>query len=220
MPRTKTNPDELYVRELRITPPDGKPIEDWKVTEKDFKQVLACQEGGTPECRLHYHVYVESLRSESWIKKWIYSIAHCYNGEQGNSVFFTRKPHDNTIGYVVKHGNVVVRHGCTQSFIDEWMAKSEEYRRTKEAQRKRTQRVEKAFTQTVRDTVEERLKNSPDLRNPRSILDQILHEYREAGKVFPNRSITENLIATLMYPYDDQLVSAFYLRSFDSLYRV
>lgn len=216
MPRTKANPDELLTLELRITPPDGKPIEDWQITDKDFKQVVAAQEGGTEDCRLHYHAYVECLRSRTWLIKWIYSIARCTNGEQGNAVFFTRKPHDNTIGYVVKHGNVVVRHGCSETFITEWLNKSDEYRRAKDASRKRRQRLEKSFTQEVRKKVVEKLEESRELRTPDSVLSLILAEYHEAKKVFPNRSTVENIIITVLHPYDAHLARSFYLRNFES----
>lgn len=218
MPRTKANPDELYIRELRITPPDGQPITDWQITDKDFKQVIAAQEGGEDQVRLHYHVYIETMRSASWITKWIYSIAHCYNGEQGNSVFFSRKPHDNTIGYVVKHGNIVVRHGTTDTFIDEWLAKSDQYRRDKEADRARNKRLKKSFTQQVRNKVSEILRQSPDTHSPQRVLDLIIECYHEANQVFPSRTQVENLIVTLLYPYDKSLHRAFYLRSFETHY--
>lgn len=219
MPRTKVNPDELLVLELRITPPDGNPIEDWKITDTDFKQVISAREGGTPECRLHYHLYVECLRSRTWLIKWIYSIAHCNNGEQGNAVFFTRKPHDNTIGYVVKRGDIVVRHGCTQTFIDEWLARSDEYCRARDAGKKRKQRLEKAFTQEVRERIEEFIKEhrSTHLRNPKDVLSMILMEYHKAGKNFPNRTTVETMIVTILYPYDASMAGAFYLKSFDGM---
>jgi len=201
------------ILEVRITPADGLPIDDWKVCESDFKVVVAGQEGGTPDRRLHYHLYLETLRSRTWLTKWIYSIAHCFNGEQGNAVFFTRKPHENTIGYVVKEGNIACRFGCTDTFIDEWIAKSAQYKRGKEADRKREQRVKKAFTQEVRENVERALSESTHLRNPESVLDLILHEYHEAKLTFPPRSSVENMIVTSLYPYDKSLYKNFYLRS-------
>jgi len=216
MPRTKANPDELLILELRITPPDGQPITDWQITDTDFKQVIAAKEGGTDTVRLHYHAYVECLRSRTWLTSWILNIAHCFHGEKGNAVFFTRKPHDNTIGYVVKHGDIVVRHGCTETFITEWLAKSEEYRRAKEAGRKRRQRLEKSFTQAVRNKVVERLGESRELRTPDGVLTLILAEYQTANKVYPNRSTVENLIVTVLHPYDAYLARSFYLKNFES----
>lgn len=215
MPRPKQNPDEVLALELRITPPDGQPITDWQITGIDFRQAIVAKEGGTDDVRLHYHAYIETLRSRSWIVKWIYSIAHCYNGEQGNAVFFTRKPHDNTIGYVVKHGDIVVRHGCSDSYIEEWLNKSDEYKRNKEALRSRLKRLKKSFTQDVRDKVVERIRETPDLRTPDQVLNLILAEYHEAQMIFPSRTQVENLIATILYPYDKGLTRAFYLRSFE-----
>lgn len=225
MPRTKANPDELLILELRITPPDGQPITEWDISDQNFKQVIAAKEGGTDTCRLHYHAYVECRRSRTWITKWIYSIARVpldeYGkpiGPKGNSVFFTGKPHDNTIGYVVKHGDIVARHGCTETFITEWLVKSEQYRKDRASVKKRGQRIEKSFTQQVRNKVAEVMENSPELRTPSRMLPLILQEYHDAHKVFPNRTTIENLIVTLLYPYDGHMVDAFYLKSFNSGY--
>jgi len=218
MPRPKHNPDEVLTLELRITPPDGKPIEDWKIQAEDFRQVIAAEEGGDDDCRLHYHLYIETLRSRSWITKWVYSIAHCHNGETGNSVFFSRKPHDNTIGYVVKSGNVVVRHGCSQTFIDEWLLKSEQYRKDKDSARAKSKRLKKSFTQAVLQNIVERVRDAPELRTPEQVLQLILAEYHEAKMIFPSRTTVENLIITVLYPYNQGITSAFYLRSFETRY--
>lgn len=219
MPRPKIDPESLLKLEIRITPADGNPIECWKMgdseVDADFKVLLAAKEGGTPDRRLHYHLYIETYRSRTWLPKWIYSIAHCYNGEQGNAVFFTRKPHEHTIGYVVKEGDIVVRHGCDDTFIDEWLKKSAQYKRDKEASRKREQRVKKSFTQEVREKVEATIASSSHLQNPESILDLILSEYHEAKMTFPSRSSIENLIVTCLYPYDKSMYRKFYLRAFE-----
>lgn len=214
MPRPKTDPDSVLVRELRITPPDGQPITDWKLGE-NFNQLIAAQEGGDDDCRLHYHLYIETWRSASWLTKWIYSVAHCYNGEQGNTVFFSRKPHENTIGYVVKHGNIVVKHGCTDTFITEWLNKSEQYRKDKDSARQRAKRLKKSFTQAVYLKITEMVKLDRSLRTPDQVLTHILAEYHAANMVYPSRTIVENLIVTILTPYDATLARMFYLRSFE-----
>lgn len=210
MPRPKSDPSSVYVRELRITPPDGQRIVDWKITDKDFKLAIIAEEGGTDEVRLHYHAYIETLRSESWIKTWIYSIAHCYNGESGNAVFFSRKPHDHTIGYVVKHGHVVVRHGCPQTTIDEWIGKSDEYKRSKEAERKRIQRIAKSFTQQVFQEIVSETSAHP---TPSEIIYLILTKYKDNKKMLPSRNVVDTLVVSLLNAKGCD-VSAFYLRSF------
>lgn len=214
MPRPKLDPNSVYTRELRITPPDGEPITDWKLGTDFIKAVIA-QEGGDEDCRLHYHAYIETSRSASWITKWIYSIAHCYNGEQGNTVFFSRKPHDNTLGYVVKHGNIVVRHGVTETFITEWLDKSEQYRKDKDSARARAKRMKKSFTQAVCHKIVEEVKTDPSLRNPARILELILAEYHASQMIYPSRTVVENLIVTILSPYDAYLPRAFYLRNFE-----
>ena len=193
---------------------DGLPITDWQIND-DFKVLLAAEEGGTDDVRLHYHLYVETPRSESWLKTWIYRIAHCYNGESGNTVFFSRKPHANTIGYVVKHGCIVARHGLEETFITEWLAKSEQYRRDKDTARSRSKRLAKAFTHEVLKKVVEAVRTDPALRSPGNVLNLILAEYREANKTYPTRTQVESLVATVLHPYDDHLVRSFYLKSFD-----
>lgn len=216
----------LTPMELRITPPDGKPITDWMLdmpvvgssNPVHFAKLLACEEGGIEDVRLHYHVYLETWRSRSWIIKWIYTIARCKNGEQGNSVFFSGKPHDNTIGYVVKHGNVVCRHGIEETFLTEWLAKSKQYRSDKDAKRKRKQRIEKAFTHQVRETVSATLRDAPDLRTPEDVMNLILREYEEHKKMYPSRSSMEIQIVSLLAPYHPATVRAFYLRSFETRY--
>lgn len=219
MPRPKLNPGEILALELRITPPDGKPIEDWKVDDTNFKMVLAAREGGGDTgVRLHYHLYIETLRSRSWILNWVYSIAHCYNGEKGNSVVFTGKPHDKTIGYVVKHGDIACRHGCSDGFITEWLNKSDEYVRNVAAKRKADVRRNQAFSALVRQKVAATLASDASMRTPTCICNLVLAEYHKAEKVYPSRTQVECLIATLLHPYDEGLVRLFYTKSFDRQY--
>ena len=213
MPKPKSG--ELYIRELRITPPDGLPITEWKVTEDDFKVCVAAEEGGD-EKRLHYHLYIESFRSETWIKKWIYSIAHCYNGESGNSVFFTRKPHENTIAYVVKYGNVVVRHGCSQTYIDEWITKSNEYRQNKESIRKRVQRSRQGIIKQICEEVASGLKGGSVEPSWDTIADELLN-YFKLHDIYPIRSQFELMVIKLIHPYKPEFVRSFYTNSFSRL---
>ena len=136
--------------------------------------------------------------------------------ESGNTVFFSRKPHEHTIGYVVKHGDIAVRFGCEETFITEWLTKSDEYRRSKESDRKRTQRMSKAFTLDVLKKVVEAVRTDPALRNPGNVLNLILATYQEANKPYPSRTQVESLVVTVLHPYDEYLVRSFYLKSFDS----
>lgn len=218
MPRPKLNPDEVLKLELRITPPDGRPIVDWQLGD-DFNMCLAAQEGGDApisNARLHYHLYIETLRSRSWIIKWIYTIARCNNGESGNAVFFSRKPHDNTIGYVVKSGNIVCRHGCSQTFITDWLNKSEQYVRDKDATRKRQQRVEGSFMMECRKEIAEFLKTNVDKRTPQGVMDFVMNYYITHDKFMPSRTQMETFIVGSLHMYDAYITRSFYLRNFDN----
>lgn len=206
MPKPKSG--DIYIRELRITPPDQQPITDWQVNDSDFKVLLACQEGGQDK-KLHYHLYVECLRSESWLKKWIYSVARCHNGESGNSVYFSRKPHENTIGYVVKQANISCRFGLEQTFIDEWLAKSDDYKRVKERDRKRAQRSRTTILSEIMENIANDLQADRSIRNVRYISQTLIHSYKEAN-VYPIKSQHEMMVIKLIHPYDDYFVRSFY----------
>lgn len=208
MPKAKSG--EIYKRELRITPPDQVPITDWKVNADDFVKLLACEEGGVDtEKKLHYHLYIESTRSESWIKKWIYSIAHCYNGESGNAVYFSRQPHEHTIGYVIKSGNVVCRHGIEETFIIEWIAKSDEYKRNKEASRKRQQRSRAGILQSMMDGVASDLKTERIDRTAEAVSEALQDRYI-TEQVYALRTQHEMMVIKLIHPYDTSFVRSYY----------
>jgi len=218
MPRTKANPEELLILELRITPPDQQPITEWPhVNDVNFKMLIAAKEGGEgTDKQLHYHLYAECLRSRTWLEKWIYTTARANKLEaKGNKVFFSRKPHENSIGYVVKEGNLVVRHGTTDQFITEWMTKSDQYRKDKEASRKKKQRIEKSFTQRVRDILVDHLVYNPDDRTEEACLELIIKCYQEAEKIYPSRATVELLIVTSLAQYRPYMVRSFYLKNFE-----
>lgn len=206
MPKPKSG--EMYIRELRITPPDQNPITEWYVNDEDFKVLLACQEGGDGTKKLHYHLYMESTRSESWVKKWIYKVSRCIN-ESGNSVYFSRKPHEHTIGYVVKSGNVVCRHGVTQTYLDEWIAKSDEYKRNKDRTRKQQQRSRTTILSNIMDIVAKDLQIDRSIRTTDYISKTLIANYKE-HQVYPLKSQHEMMVIKLIHPYDDYFVRSFY----------
>lgn len=206
MPKPKSG--ELYVRELRITPPDQNPITDWLVNDEDFKVLLACQEGGDDK-KLHYHIYCESTRSESWVKKWIYKVARCNNGESGNSVYFSRKPHEHTIGYVIKECNIVCRHGLDNMFIDEWINKSKSYKTDKERDRKRAQRSRTSILSDIVKQLESDLQADRRIRTIEYISKHLIQCYREYN-CYPTKAQHEMMVIKLIHPYDDYFVRSFY----------
>lgn len=210
MPKPKSG--EVYQRELRITPPDGLPISDWSVNVDDFVKLIAAEEGGGETGKkLHYHLYAETTRSESWLKKWIYTVARCQNGEKGNAVFFTRKPHEQTIGYVIKNNNIVCRHGVDQMYIDEWLKKSDEYVKSKAAARKREQRTKQGIYKEMVEAVEKDLQTGLLVASVEEISTALLRKY-SSSNCYPNRNQHEIFVIKLIHPYNDSFVEQFYNR--------
>jgi len=210
MPKPKSG--ELYVRELRITPPDGLPITDWLVNTDDFVKLIAAEEGGEETGKkLHYHLYVETTRSESWLKKWVYKIGHCYGGESGNAVFFSRKVHENTIGYVVKSANIVCRHGVDNMFIDEWIKKSDQYVKDKATARKKIQRSKQGVVSEMVEKVNNNLHDGKVVSSVAEISAALVNYY-SSYDCYPNRNQHELLVLKLIHPYNSSYPEMYYMK--------
>lgn len=195
--------------DIRITPTDQSEV-DFAPFIEDFKILLVCKEGepnGKP--RLHYHMYAVTTRSDSYIDTLLNKIGKSTQDIKGNAVFSKRKKHDGTIGYVVKSGNVVLRHGCTDQFITESFKVSEDYRKRKESERKSASRGAENFLGDIMK--EDEVKR---LTDPLEITRTILKRYKDDGKRLPNRSAVESAVMTLMYDHDKEFVERFYTRSF------
>jgi len=206
--------------EIRVTPYDQQPI---VIDESDlqlFDKFILCEEGtpnGVP--RLHYHGYIETKKSESWLRSFLRKIAHAPDNEKvnGNSLYFTRKPHEHTYGYIVKSGNISYRHGITQTTLDEWLETSNQYSKDKSAERKRKQRTRDDELATVVKTVEEDLKKHTIPRDAPSIIDRILAICSQDQIRFPSRTQMDMFVLKLIHPYDQYLVRSFYMRSFEHI---
>ena len=71
-------------------------------------------------------------------------------------MYFTKRPHEHTMGYIAKCGMCVCRHGTTQTTIDEWLVKSREYCKQKETDRKRRSRTrEDELAQIIAEITDE-----------------------------------------------------------------
>lgn len=213
MPRHKETNENLSL-ELRITPPDGQPITDWKIDD-DFLQLVAFVEGGGgTDKALHYHAYIEYKRSRTLLAKWIYSIAHCFHGETGNSVFFTRKPHQHTFGYIAKNGSCAFRHNVPQTTIEQWFNESEEYLKSKESKRKKKQRTREEKVSKIKADVISGLKTRSIQSDVGSVVDRLLAEFHNAEISLPPRSSFETLVMSIMYHVDKNLVRSYYMKNF------
>lgn len=220
MPRNPSG--DVLKLEIRLTPPDQKPIDEWFVSDlKDDCKLIVCAEGepnGTP--KLHYHSYVETTVSLSSVRKWIMKVlaTHKEDGVEynGNSLYFTRKPHDNTIPYIIKSGNVLVRVGYTQSHIDEYFKQSSDYVKDKNKQRKRQQRNRVDEMVEVFAEVEKDLQNK-SITGYEGIVSRALAICHSKGYDFPTRPVMERYVLKLMYAHDEYLVRSFYTKAFDNI---
>jgi len=206
--------------EVRITPYDQQPI---TIDDEDLQhldKILLCREGtpnGTP--RLHYHGYIETLKSETWIRSLLRKISHAPDNEKinGNALYFTRKPHDHTFGYIIKSGNIDIRRGFTQTTLDEWIEQSSQYSKDIAATRKRKQRTREDELKCVVEQIEKDLHNHSINRNVSSIIDRFLAICTAESVRFPTRAQMDMYVLKLIHPYDQYMVRSFYLKSFDNI---
>jgi len=206
--------------EIRVTPYDQEPVRIDASDLQMFDKLLLCEEGtpnGLP--KLHYHGYVETQKSESWLRSFLRKISHAPDNEKvnGNALYFTRKPHEHTTGYVIKSGNIIYRHGITQTTLDQWLATSDQYKKDKATDRKRKQRSRDDELKTIVDSIEKDLKDGSIQRSVASIVDRFLAICIADGIRFPTRSQMDMYVLKLIHPYDQYLVRSFYTRSFDGI---
>lgn len=211
--RPKRTTGDPSAWDVRITPSNGEPIAfDNSLRKDDYDIFLACREGGpTTAKKLHYHCYIVSRLSETSIRNMCSFLA---NGT-GNPAYSVRKAHEGTIGYVVKEGDVVFRHGCSNEFITEWLSKSKDYRKDLEAQRRAASRAKENTLAEILKVVAEGVSSST---SPSEVSDMILEHYYQKELKFPTRSVVEQAVMTLLYPHQPTLVRAFYAKNFLSQY--
>lgn len=214
MPRPRSG--DILKLEIRLTPYDSEPLTTGELTEvSTFFNKLILFEEGNDEKKLHYHGYVESVFSASKVREKLRSICHCHDqGVNGNVLFFTRKPHDHSWGYISKCGKCIWRHGETQTTIDEWITKSAEYRKSKSRDKKRRQRTREDELRSVVDQVEKDLHNDSSIRYVEAIISRILQICEHHDIRFPTRPQMDSFVLRLLYPYNDGKVRSYYEKSF------
>lgn len=200
--------------EFRVTPPGQEEITDWKIKDQ-FSILVAFKEGepnGTP--KLHYHGYLQTTLTIKSIQRWLNDVAESDKyGVKGNAVFFTRKAHDHTRGYISKSRNCVLRHGTTQTTLDEWYQSSAEYNKEKVTDRKRKNRTREDELKPIWDSIKEELKTaiSP---TPDWIIERVLYKCYEGNIKFPSRMAMENFIIHALYPYRPEFTKSYFNRTF------
>lgn len=219
MPRPRKNPDEVLIRELRITPPSGNEIEDWCLDDSVIKFVAFKEGGNETGKKLHYHAYIETTMTSQALTKWIYTIAGCIeSGERGNAVFFTRAIHDKTFGYISKQKECVVRKSYEQRHLDEWFKESDGYNRQRGTTRKREQRTRQQELANVIEQVASDLKTGACSRSVNDVVHAILKYCKHEDIRFPTRTQMESYVVELLYPYDQSLIVEYYMRSFPRIF--
>lgn len=223
MPRNPSG--KILALELRLTPPDQRPIENWKVLDGDFEKMIVCQEGepdGSP--RLHYHAYIETKRSKSWVRSWVLSVlvGH-YNPDvvtNGNQLYFSKSPHEHTIPYVVKHNNFVNTIGYTPEELNQFTQLSEEYCKQKERDRKRKQRT---LTDIYDEVFKEIDEEFTELKHHQSIKDNgrvhtfimlAIEKIKSRNARMPTRSMMERYAMDMLAKYSPHSLRMIYMKSF------
>lgn len=198
--------------ELRLTPDYGDINFEHKNLEDAHKVFVACKEGGEGTGkRLHYHVYMETQRSETFLRHQAEHLA----GGKGNAFYSLKKAHEGTVGYVVKEGDVVFRHGWDNLFLDEMLSKSQQYRKDLEADRKRQSRKSENTLSDIMKVVAETITSSS---TPRYVVNAVLKEYNTRQLRFPTRNALESAVLSALYPHNPVFVQAVYASNLERIY--
>lgn len=200
--------------EFRLTPPAQQAVDDWKLKET-FQIVVIFTEGephGSP--KLHYHGYIKATCGLKTIQRWLNEVAESdKHGVSGNAVFFTRRVHEHTFGYISKLRNCVLRHGTDQTTLDEWYASSEQYLKEKVTEKKRKERTRAEELAPIWERVKTDLKSvqSPD---PSYVVNQVLYRCWEANVRFPTRMALESFVIHALYEKRPEITQIYFQKAF------
>ena len=197
---------------VRITP-----VNQERITADEFngsglnecEHLIVCEEGapnGTP--RLHYHLYIKSKFSRSTLERMCAKLGRANSLVKGNAVFSITKPHDKTIGYVVKDSNIITSAGYTQPTLDEFIRQSKNYRTSVETERRTgNKKKEQIFKNLFNEIIE--------YDGYDDIIEQILQKCYKHNIGFPSKTTMESNVLRLMYKKNPRYVLAFYSRNFE-----
>lgn len=198
--RPKNEDAEIRKFSIRITPCDNEEIdfEKW-FTAEDFVKCIAGREVGEQNKKLHYHIYCETRRSDTWLNNLMYRAARWTpHHQRGNAVFSRTLAHEGTLGYSVKEEDVAYSIGFTSSELDALLEGSRQYRRDLEADKKRRDRKrQNNMKQVVENAIEHFRENRPV--DPRVVVKFILDKCEEYDLSFPSKSQMENIVMKILY---------------------
>lgn len=206
--RPKKTEGELRCLSVRLTPTSQQPI-DFKarLTAGDFKKLVAAREGGIDGVKLHYHLYCETLLSDTTTR----GIWGKLTGGIGNAAYSQTIAHNGTEGYAVKDEEIVYSEGYTPKEISELIEKSREYRRQTTTASKQKQRAQDKLLVKAMESVAEVLKVQ-DL-SPTSTMELLLNYYDDLGARFPMRGTLETAVMKLLYKTRKNLVVDWYAKN-------
>lgn len=208
--RPKKEDAEIRKLSIRMTPCDNEEIqfEKW-FTEEDFIKFIAGRERGEQNGKLHYHIYCETRRSDTWLNNVMYKATRWTpHHPRGNAVFSRSIAHEGTIGYSVKEEDVAYQLGFTSAELDAMIEYSRQYRRDLESHKKRSDRKKQA---TMKQFIEEAYTHAHDW-DPRSLVSFFLMKYQDSDLPFPSKSQIENAVMKVMYRCSPNYVIDYYCR--------
>lgn len=141
--------------EVRLTPSDGKPID---FEDQELKTLCsrfaAFEEGGADTGpKLHYHCLFETVYTQPVMMKCLNRLVRSDAMDptkKGNAVVGAyRSQHEGSIGYAVKCGKCVYKHGYDDLWLAESIAVNNAYLRQKEKDKKAKQRNNHEFQQQL-----------------------------------------------------------------------
>jgi len=215
MPRPRVNPDAILVRELRITPPnehlDVSTVDD----DPTILKFVAYMEGGDG-VRTHYHCLITTTMTQGQLAKWIYKVAGAVDTEfRGNSVFFSRQPHQMTEQYICKKNDLYHSKGYEPTMLDEWVKRSNDYQEAIRVAQKNRKMKRGAELLLVEESIENDLKDTlPSSITAGFLIDLVIARCRAHMFRFPTRPQMDAMVLRLIYPYDKSTVLDFYKKSF------
>jgi len=208
--RGRPKKEDAPVRQLsiRLVPCDGEDIEFEKhILEEDFGKFIAGREISDDD-KLHYHIYAETRRSDTYLKTLFYRMARWTpHHPKGNPVFSCKDAHSNTQGYLVKDEDVAYTIGFTPQELEALVERSAQYRRDLEANKKRRTRKTQ---NTMKKFVEEAIEKFGACPTPREVVEFLLDKYQTSGMPFPSRSQMENAVMKVLYQFSPNYVVSHY----------
>lgn len=194
---------------------------DIRITEVDIPLIrsfcdslagktIAVHEGAPYDegVRTHFHIFTESAKSESFIRKKIQDLD---KSRKGNELYKMAKSHENTPNYVLKHvfneshefqqavqnSRIVYQ---TENFFKhnfgEWLGRFIKYTESLKLEKKIRKKIKKDTTiQMIMDIAEKH--KDEYVANPNTFIDDVLHWHIERELILPSKSNMERYIVSI-----------------------